>query len=246
MAGDGMGIGFSAGLQARPTDWLFLGLTYRSGMSLDLTGDTHFDIQGLADTSAFPDQPVETTFTLPDIVAFGIGARLGPWYGEVDIDYTFWSAFEEIPLTFPEDKTGTLTQAIPEYWKNTWTFRFGNEFRVTDELRLRAGIGYDQNPARDDYLTPMLPDADRLFVAAGAGYRLDFGLRLDMSYMLTTFLTRTVDGAPCTEADSECFNDAGEFDPYNPDGSLRFVGNPFPARYENLAHLLSITVGMEF
>lgn len=246
MAGDGLGIGFSAGLQARPTDWLFLGLVYRRGMSLDMKGDTHFTLDGLSDKSAFPDQPVETGFQLPDSLAFGIGAQAGRWYGEFDIDYTFWSVFEEIPLNFPEDATGQLTQAIPEFWKNTWTFRFGNYYELTKELTLRGGLGYDQNPATDEYLSPMLPDSDRVFAAVGAGYAFDFGLRLDMSYQLTMFITRTVNGHPCTELDDECFNDAGEFQAYNDDGSLAFVGNVFPARYESLAHLLSITVGMEF
>lgn len=246
MAGDGVGFGFSAGLQARPTDWLFLGLTYRRGMALDMTGNTHFTLDGLSDKSAFPDQTVETGFELPDSLAFGIGAKVGRWYGEFDIDYTIWSVFEEIPLIFPDDSTGLLTQAIPEFWKNTWTVRFGNYFDVTEALAVRAGIGYDQNPATDQYLSPMLPDSDRIFAAVGAGYAFDFGLRLDMSYMLTMFVTRTVNGHVCTELDGECFNDAGEFVAYNDDGSLAYAGNPFPARYESLAHLLSITVGVEF
>lgn len=246
MAGDGLGIGFSAGLQARPTDWLFLGLVYRRGMTIDMEGDTHFTLDGLSDKSAFPDQPVETSFQLPDSIAFGIGTQVGRWYGEFDIDYTLWSAFEEIPLTFPEDSTGLLTQAIPEYWKNTWVFRFGNYFKLTEALTLRAGAGYDQNPAPDQYLSPMLPDSDRIFTSVGAGYAFESGLRFDMSYMLTMFVTRTVTGHACTELDSECLNEAGELVAYNDDGSLAFAGNPFPARYESLAHLLSITVGMEF
>lgn len=246
MGGDGLGVGFSIGLQARPTDNIYLGLVYRSGIALDMEGDTHFDLPGLSDKSAFPDQRVETAFQLPDIVALGVGVQWGIWYGEFDVDYTLWSAFEEIPLRFPDDQTGTLTQAIPEYWKDTWTFRLGNVFEVTPALTLRAGIGYDQNPAKDKYVTPMLPDADRIFTAIGAGYRFDFGMRFDVSYMLTTFLERTVTGHLCTEADKDCFNDDGDFVAYNEDGSLAFSGNPFPARYNNRAHLLSITIGAEF
>jgi long-chain fatty acid transport protein len=246
LGGSGLGIGFTVGLQARPTDNLFLGLVYRAGMALDMTGDTHFQLPGLSDKSGFPDQSVETAFQLPDTIAFGIGTQFGAWYGEFDIDYTLWSAFEEIPLVFPDDQTGSLTQAIPEYWKDTWTFRFGNTFTLSKNLVLRAGIGFDQNPARDEHLTPMLPDSDRIFTAIGAGYRFDFGLRFDASYMLTYFLERTVNGHLCTQADPECFDEQGEFAPYNDDGSLAFAGNPFPARYENVAHLLSLTLGMEF
>jgi len=245
MGGRALGVGFSAGIQARPTDWLYLGLIYRRGMTLEMEGDAHFEFSNLAD-QPFHDQPVKTTFELPDIIALGIGTRIGRWYGEIDIDYTFWSVFREIPLDFPEDRTGQLSRSIPEYWKDGFTFRLGNEISITDSLQVVFGGGYDQNPAPDDYLSPMLPDSDRIFAALGAGYQFDFGLTLDMSYMFTFFEDRTVNGHACTQNDPQCFDSSGNFIEYTADGQLNWVGNTFPAHYQSYVQLLAVSVGFRF
>lgn len=242
MKGSGWGFGVNLGIQARPTDWLYLGFSYRGAMSLDLEGDAHFDLPGLSDKSGFEDQTVETAFELPHIFALGVGLKFGRWYGEFDVNYTMWSVFKEIPLTFPEDPTGQLSQSIPEYWENTWTFRLGNEITILDNLKLQVGLGYDQNPATDDYLSPMLPDSDRLFAGLGLGYVFDFGLSVDMAYMFTYFLERTVEGHACTESDAGCDG----ADDYDANGYLNWVGNPFPATYTNHAQLVSITLGIHF
>jgi len=245
MAGGGTGFGFNAGLQAR-RDWLYLGLVYRHAISLEMEGDAHFDLPGLADRSAFPDQTVKTEFQLPPIVAAGVGARFGNLYSEVDVDYTFWSVFEKVPLMFPDDGTGQLSQEIPEDWEDGWTFRWGNEYAASDALKLRIGAGFDQNPATDEFLSPMLPDSDRAFVAAGAGYAFDNGMSVDMSYMFTQFLDRTVTGRACTDADQECLQPDGSFDPYDEDGALRWIGNRFPATYKSHAQLVAVTLGARF
>jgi long-chain fatty acid transport protein len=246
MAGSGMGYGFVAGLQARPVDWLYLGMTWHSGMSIDMDGDAHFVLPGLSDKSGFADQPVKTGFKLPDVMAFGIGARYKLWYVEVDIDYTFWSVFKDIPINLPEDQSGTLSQSIPEYWKDVVTFRLGNQLQVTPELTLSFGGGYDQTPTTSAHLAPMLPDSDRIFGSLGVGYRFDFGLSMDMAYLFTWFVPRTVTGHACTQADPECLNTEGELVPYGPDGSLNWVGNRFPANYDGVAQLLAVTVGWQF
>jgi len=244
MSGSGWGFGFNAGIQARPLPWLFLGINYRSAIHLGLEGNAHFNIDGLSDRSGFPDQKVETAFELPHIVAAGIGARFGSFYTELDLDYTFWSVFEEIPLTFPEDKTGALSQSVPEDWKDGLTVRWGNEYAVSDQFRVRLGGGYDQSPATPKYLSPMLPDSDRIFLMAGAGYTFDLGFSVDLGYGFTYFLPREVSGHVCTAADPECLDADGNLVPYAADGSVNWVGNRFPALYNNYAQLLTVTLGM--
>ena len=247
MAGAGWGFGFAAGIQARPVERLFLGFAYRSGISIEMEGDAHFELPGLSDKSGFPDQKVETKFELPDKLAFGIGYQiLNAWYMEFDLDYAFWSVFDTIPLEFPEDTTGKLSQELPQHWESGFTFRLGNEVTVSRALTLRGGMGYDQNPIPDDYLSPMLPDAGRIFGAVGAGYALDMGLRLDMAYELTYFRERTVEGQPCT-AEAPCTDSAGnEIPEFNDAGARNWAGNPFPANYRGMAQLLSVTLGMAF
>jgi long-chain fatty acid transport protein len=250
MAGMGVGIGANVGIQARPIEGLYLGFAYRSRISLEMTGDAHFALDGLSDQSGFPDQKVETGFELPDIFSLAVGYQiLEAWYAEIDVEYTLWSVFKDIPLTFPDDKTGALTQAIPQDWRNTITARFGNEITLGDrkEWAIRFGAGYDQTPATSKYLSPMLPDSDRIFAAIGGGYEFDFGLALDIAYLHTFFLTREVHGRPCAAGspDPAC---AGTADgpAYDASGNVPWSGNRFPARYSNDAHLLSLTISQRF
>ncbi|MBM4372437.1 MAG: outer membrane protein transport protein [Deltaproteobacteria bacterium] len=245
MAGSGVGVGAAAGIQARPIRGLYLGLSYRSRIRLDMTGDAHFTLPGLTDRSGFPDQPVETAFQLPDIVSLGVGYQiLEAWYAELDVEYTFWSLFEEIPLDFPDDATGSLSQAIPQDWRNTVTVRFGNEVRLgaRREWAVRAGGGFDQTPVTPRYLSPMLPDSDRIFVGVGGGYTFAFGLGLDVAYLHTFFLPRAARGHACVEGSTEsaCAR------PYDDAGNVPAVGNAFPARYASDAHLLALTVSQTF
>jgi long-subunit fatty acid transport protein len=92
----------------------------------------------------------------------------------------------------------------------------------------------------------MLPDSDRIFAAIGAGYEFDFGFTLDMAYMFTHFVDRTVNGHACTANDPGCLDANGDVIKYTEAGTLNWVGNTFPAHYESHAQLLSVTMGMKF
>ncbi len=250
MAGMGVGVGANVGIQARPIDGLYLGFAYRSRIALDMTGDAHFDLDGLEDQSGFPDQSVKTRFMLPDIFGIAVGYQiLDAWYAEIDVDYTLWSIFEEIPITFPDDKTGALSQTLPQDWRNTITVRFGNVVTLGERKQwtIRAGGGYDPTPATSKYLSPMLPDSDRIFAALGGGYKFDFGLALDLTYLHTFFLPREVNGRPCTagNTDPACAT-ATDGPAYDAAGNLVWSGNSFPARYTNDAHLLALTISQSF
>ena len=250
MSGMGVGVGANVGIQARPVKDLYLGFTYRSRIKLSMTGDAHFDLDGLADRSGFPDQSVETEFQLPDIFTLAVGYQiLEAWYAEVNVDYTLWSMFKDIPLTFPDDTTGALSQALPQNWRNTFTARLGNEVTLGErkEWAIRGGGGYDQTPATSENLSPMLPDSDRIFVAVGGGYTFDFGLTLDLSYMHTFFLAREVQGHACTASSPEAECAAAASGPaWDAAGNALWTGNRFPARYTNDAHLLAVTISQSF
>ncbi len=249
LAGQGWGFGYTVGVQARPIKNLYMGATFRSPISIEMQGDAHFEIPGLTDKSAFPDQKVETAFQLPDIISVGVAYRLfDVWLAEIDFEYFFWYRFKSIPMTFPDDKSGALSQELAQDWENGWVIRFGNEFQVTPNFVLRGGVGYDVNPVQDENMSPMLPDADRLFLAVGAGYRFDFGLKLDASVQTTYFLPRTVTGEACTaqSSDPACFDENGDFKAFNESGQATWSGNRFPSEWNNFAVLVATTIGYSF
>ena len=68
--------------------------------------------------------------------------------------------------------------------KNTWMYSLGGDYRVTDELTLRAGVALDQTPTRNSTRDPRIPDGDRTFLSLGAGYDVKAikGLSVDLAY----------------------------------------------------------------
>jgi long-chain fatty acid transport protein len=60
---------------------------------------------------------------------------------------------------------------LPFQWDDTWRFSVGANYRVNQNIKLRAGLAFDQTPTKDATRTPRLPDQDRRWVAFGAQWR---------------------------------------------------------------------------
>jgi len=197
-------------------------VSYTSRMKLALKGDAHFELpKDFHDFSIFHDQGGAATLWTPDIIAIGLGYDITKdVYIEFDFNYTLWSVYDELPVTFDNDPSGQLSKVSKKGWKNTSTFRLAASWNVIPALALRLGGGYDISPVPDDTLDPMLPDSNRFFAAFGIGYNIEkIGLRFDLSYTFVYFMKRTV-----TAKD----------------------GNPFPATYKGQAHLVGLTVGYAY
>ena len=223
IAGSAHAFGGGVGVQARPIEGLFLGASYRSRLKADFTGDAHFSLpDDLADRSLFHDQPFKTSMTTPDVLAFGVGYDILPWlYTEYDMNLTLWSVNQSLDVTFPEDASGLLSSSAPNRWKNVLTYRLSFEFSYVENLILRMGGGFDDNPVPDSTLSPTLPDCDRIFAGVGAQYFIpSIGLNVALAWQGTHFVPRTV---------------------YPSDQPL--IKNAVPQHYTNFAQLISLTLG---
>lgn len=228
LGGLGFGVGGNLGLMVRPLDWLFLGFFYRSRVQMEFEGDAHFTVpDSLRDRSVFHDQAAKASATLPDYMCFGIGFQVAEdWYLEADLDVVVWSTIQTIDIEFPDDESGQLSEKIREDWSTIVTPRLGLEWSALNGphvLKVRAGLGFDMNPAPDHTLSPMLPDSERVYGSVGLGWTYEpIGLGLDVGFMYSHFLPRTVESTDCS----------GE-------GEDRYC-NPFPAEYNSRALLLGI------
>ena len=90
---------------------------------------------------------------------------------EGDLDWTFWSSFQQLKITNTSVPTYNVNKA--QNWKDVMAYRVGLEYRVSDPLALRAGFSYDPTPVPAETLSPLLPDSDRFYYTLGAG--LKFG-----------------------------------------------------------------------
>ncbi len=178
--GDGDAWGFNVGVLVKPTDNLRIGANFRSGFDLNLkNGDVAIRNQNaFYGTGMLGLTPADTHGTaivsIPATFAIGVAYTMGKLTVEADADWTFWSAYNNLPIDINVNSTTTPTLRDSENvknWENVCALRFGAEYKVTDPLALRVGFAYDPSPVPGNTIGPELPDSDRLNYTVGAGYK---------------------------------------------------------------------------
>jgi long-chain fatty acid transport protein len=169
------GYGWNAALHYQRGDWRW-GMYHRSEIEVEiddgdasfeqiLTGDPLFDAVVAANLPAH--QAVGTTLTIPAMWSTGLAWNpTTDWTWALDVNFTQWSAFEELPLSFADP---ALDQTIREDYQDQYQVRFGAEHRLPS-LAYRFGYYYDQAAAPVESVTPLLPDANRHGATLGLGW----------------------------------------------------------------------------
>jgi long-chain fatty acid transport protein len=190
------GAGYNAGAQLEVIErYLSLGVHYRSAVKINFTGAVHFDNVPLPFRGLLYDQLATTTLTLPDILQMGISSRPIPnLVLDADLVWNGWSKFRSIDVRFPRDASGQLGHPEPKNWNDTLNVHVGGEWSVDESWRVRAGVLYDPSPSPSVTLGPDVPDANRLNLAVGAGYRHASGLGVDLGYQFIFLLDKTGTG----------------------------------------------------
>jgi long-chain fatty acid transport protein len=185
--GDDWGVGYNFGLLFEPTDRTSIGIAYRSRVHHTVEGEATFDqvppvVSGnSALAPAFTSRPAKASLTTPDNINLSVMQRLTPQLQLAgDLQWTHWSLVKTLSV---QDSNGTNIGApTPENFKNTIFVSLGATYNVSESWTLRTGVAYDQSPVRDAFRTVRLPDADRYWLAFGAGYKISNGVSVDLGY----------------------------------------------------------------
>ena len=179
--GNGWDLGWSAGLQIRPSKRLTIGLAYKSEVDHKLGGTV--EISGLAGPLAVRNMAGPTTarFTTPWqlIGSVRAGVTKGVTLNAQAVRFG-WSEFDRIALAAP-------LGAIDQGYGNSWSLAFGADAAMGERMTLRAGIQFDGTPTRDLTRTPRVPDGDRVDYTVGATLRAGKSLTLDAAAAYTDF-----------------------------------------------------------
>lgn len=172
---------------------LHFAVGYRSRVKLPFTGKVDFTVPEPIFTPTLVDQTGKTSITIPDIITLGVLFKPTPTLElTFDANVVLWSTYDKLALNFSQEQTPDET-----LWrknKDVATFRLGVDWSgLAKGLHLRAGFIYDMNPAPKDYLSPSLPDANRVDVAVGVGYEHKW-LKVDVGYLMVYFLKSQAGG----------------------------------------------------
>ncbi len=172
--GDDWGYGYNFGLMYELNQDTRLGLSYRSVIRHQLEGQ-FYNPYGIKNIHANVDLPEYAILSgyhkFNDKFAFS-----------GTVKWTHWDRFQELDIK--EDGSNASVSYTSEKWKDTWYFGLGVDYFATDNLTLRAGWGYDNNPiTSSEFRTARIPDNYRYLLSVGASYKFTESLTIDAGYM---------------------------------------------------------------
>lgn len=188
LAGGGWDVGWTAGVQLH-NDWATVGISYKSAIEHKLKGD--LTVGGLLGPLAGQNRTindVEASFYTPAQIMVGGRFRATDrlTLNAQTIRYT-WAKFDAIRLGAP------LNAALPENYRNIWSYAAGVDYAVSPRLTLRAGAQRTLTPTRDGARDARVPDANRWNYAAGASFDVTPHFSLDAAANYVDFSDATID-----------------------------------------------------
>ncbi|WCT75314.1 porin [Sphingomonas naphthae] len=187
LKGDGWDLGWSAGAQFSNGPFT-LGASYKSSIKHKLGGTV--TTAGLLGPLAAQNRVIDTDATFRTPWQATVGARVAVTPAvtlNAQVVRVGWGKFDAIRLGAP------LNTAIPENYRNTWSFAGGVDYMVSPQWTLRAGVQHDQTPTRDGERDARVPDADRWNFAGGASYQMSKAIAIDAAVNYIHFKDATID-----------------------------------------------------
>ncbi|MGB3097548.1 MAG: OmpP1/FadL family transporter [Candidatus Deferrimicrobiaceae bacterium] len=207
--GDGTAWGFNLGMLVTPNKQLKIGVAFRSKFDLDIDdGDVHLGsvFSGNINTPLGPLPPqgpapigfggstfntkASTTVNIPATLDLGVAYIFDRLTLEVDASWTFWHSFKSLDIDNNDNRVFLPDTSSPKNWNDVVAIYVGGEYRVTDPLALRLGFRYDPTPVPPGTMGPELPDSNKLYYCAGAGYKVN-QWTFDLAYMYMDKRDRT-------------------------------------------------------
>lgn len=186
--GEGTDLGVTAGVTITPTPWTSIGVGFRSGVDQEVDGD----IRRPAFTTLVGGVPVvipaaavglRATVPLPDTVSVGVRQKVSESFTVLGtFEWTRWSRLGRVTVNAAPAGVPGIPGVLAFDWENGWFASGGVEYQWSPELALRAGIGFEHSPVRDETRGTRLPDNDRTWLGAGLTYTWSERLAFDLGY----------------------------------------------------------------
>ncbi|MCB4792761.1 MAG: outer membrane protein transport protein [Elusimicrobia bacterium] len=164
----------------KPTGKVRLGLVFRSGTVIQLSGKARTVTKGISaiTSGAVPDLDFDTNYrqnyTFP--MTYGLGVSYEPKNSLLfafSVEQNKYSTLRNA-VTFDNELAGIFTNSNTDMqWKDTYQVHFGTEYRLNEKWALRAGVQNDPSPVNNDYRTLLDTNQyERIYITLGAGYKI--------------------------------------------------------------------------
>jgi len=167
----------NVGVIFSPSQSTRIGAHFRSSIDYRLAGDVRFSAAPVGNGGVAADLRVPESFSL------SLFSAVSPrWEIMGDLTWTRWSRLDRLDIVRTTVLPGAPVTSFILRWDDTVRISIGANYKPDAAWKFRLGVAYDPTPTNDLDRTPRLPDQDRLWVAAGAQYRLSKTSTLDFGY----------------------------------------------------------------
>jgi len=189
LKGDTHDFGWNAGIYIKTISGVSIGITHRSQVTANVKeGDAIFNVPD-ALRSSFP---TKFTAALPLPATSSIGFGFYPsdkTIIAVDANWVHWNKYKELAFDYDNNARIPDTES-PRNYHDAAALRVGIQNQTTARLVLRAGVGYAFTPVGKGYVTPEVPDANRVLLSAGVGYKASERFNIDFSFLYENVKSR--------------------------------------------------------
>jgi long-chain fatty acid transport protein len=178
---DNAAFGYNFGLMYKPIETLSFGASFHSQIKYDFKGTA--ESTGAPQLSSqLPKGDITADLTTPMNLAFGIAYNILPEFKvSADFQYVGWSSYDTLAIDFKDPNYPD--QAAPRLYDDSYIIRFGSEVKLSRSFNALAGIYFDKNPVKPDYMSPSLPEGNRFGLSLGFEYKLLDNLSVSASYL---------------------------------------------------------------
>jgi long-chain fatty acid transport protein len=189
-----LGAAPSTGTTPVPKPLMEIALGYRSQVDLDLRGKSQFPSSPLlaqGQLAAFngTTEKVSASLTLPDQAILGVRWNVTDRFALLGTaEWTQWSVLQTVPFIFTDGPApGAVAAAVNFNYRNSRYFAAGTEYEWSDNVTLRAGIGYDVSPIVTNVRSTAIPEGDSSWWSAGLTYKATDHITLDLAYLYLSY-----------------------------------------------------------
>jgi long-chain fatty acid transport protein len=188
LTGDNYGdvsTGYNLGLKFKFNENSALGLSYRSEVEMNISGEADFKVPTSASfvyaADLFLDSDLEATVDLPASASLSYALQVDAVTYLFDVTWTGWSSFEELRIVY--DNAAQPDTVTTEEWVDTMRYSFGMDYQYTEDLVYRFGVAYDETPVPSaERRTPRLPGNDRTWLSLGLSKQMGDGMSIDIGF----------------------------------------------------------------
>lgn len=192
--GDSLELGWNAGILIDVDDKSRIGISYRSAIKHEVSGDANYNLDprlqpfadGASSASGFnilQNTSLKATAELPETFSLSfVGNVNKKWTALFDWTWTGWSNLDVITIR----QAGGIPGQEPTLdlaYRNTNRYSVGVNYKPGNKWIFRGGLAYDETPIRSPESTSArAPGNDRKWVSVGFGYAMSTAWSFDVGY----------------------------------------------------------------